>query len=129
MSAYELSVALVCAIVGYVVISALWPTKKSEQKTQPETEEARTSERHHQEQSRTGTDGRSDNHTDRMAWHEVLEVSPMASLAEIKQAYREKVAKYHPDKVAQMGPELHKVANEMTAKINNAYEIGCRNRR
>ena len=52
----------------------------------------------------------------------VLGVDGHASLEAIKQAYRQRIAEYHPDKVANLGIELRRVADEMTRKINTAYE-------
>jgi DnaJ like chaperone protein len=53
-----------------------------------------------------------------------LGVSPDATQAEIKKAYREKVAEYHPDKIQSKGlpPEFMKFANDKMAEINAAYD-------
>ena len=59
-------------------------------------------------------------------WHEVLEVSPTASLHQIKAAYRAKIALYHPDKVAGLGEELRRLAEIHTKEINIAYAFACR---
>ena len=40
---------------------------------------------------------------------------------EIRKKYRELVAQYHPDKVANLGPKLKTVAEEEMKKINEAY--------
>jgi DnaJ like chaperone protein len=48
-------------------------------------------------------------------WHEVLEVSPNATLDQIKTAYRQKISLYHPDRVAGLGQELRELA-EVHAK-------------
>ena len=52
----------------------------------------------------------------------VLEVSPSATDDEIKSAYRRMAMKYHPDKVATLGPEVQKAAEEKFRKIQEAYE-------
>lgn len=51
----------------------------------------------------------------------LLDISPQASFEEIKQAYRKRITEYHPDKVAMLGPELRRLAEEMTKKINDAF--------
>jgi len=51
----------------------------------------------------------------------VLGVSRGASDAEIKAAYREQVAKYHPDRHS--GNPLEELAAAKMAEINRAYEI------
>jgi hypothetical protein len=55
--------------------------------------------------------------------YDVLEVIPTASAETIHAAYRSLVLRYHPDKVAALGPELQAVANARTKEINFAYDI------
>src|SRR5262249_54049212 len=50
-------------------------------------------------------------------------VIPTASQETIQAAYRSLIARYHPDKVASLGPELQAVANARTKEINFAYDI------
>jgi hypothetical protein len=52
----------------------------------------------------------------------LLEVSPHASPEEIKAAYRRAVARYHPDKVAHLGPEFQELAHKKLLAIQQAYE-------
>jgi hypothetical protein len=53
--------------------------------------------------------------------HAVLGLSRSATRDQIKTAYRVLIAQYHPDKVAQLGPELQHLATEKTKDINDAY--------
>jgi DnaJ like chaperone protein len=55
--------------------------------------------------------------------YETIGVTPNATQAEIKKAYREKVAEYHPDKIQSKGlpTEFMKFANDKMAEINAAY--------
>jgi hypothetical protein len=53
----------------------------------------------------------------------LLEVSPRASLEEIKTAYRRAVARYHPDKVAHLGKEFQELAHKKLLAIQQAFEI------
>jgi curved DNA-binding protein CbpA len=55
--------------------------------------------------------------------YDVLEVIPTASAETIHAAYRSLILRYHPDKVAALGPELQAVANARTKEINFAYDI------
>jgi len=40
----------------------------------------------------------------------------------VKKAYRAMAVKYHPDKVAYLGEDVKKAANEKIQKLNAAYE-------
>jgi hypothetical protein len=55
--------------------------------------------------------------------YDLLEVIPTASAETIHAAYRSLILRYHPDRVAAMGPELQVVANARTKEINFAYDI------
>lgn len=57
------------------------------------------------------------------AAYAVLEIDPSASVQDIKKAYRAMAVKYHPDKVAYLGEEMRKAANEKFQKLNEAYEL------
>ncbi len=55
------------------------------------------------------------------AW-EILGVSPDADPEEIKAAYRQMAMENHPDRVANLGPEFVKVAEQKFKAIQEAYE-------
>jgi DnaJ like chaperone protein len=55
------------------------------------------------------------------AW-QVLGLSPDAGVEEIKAAYRQLSMQNHPDRVANLGPEFVKVAEEKFKAIQEAYE-------
>lgn len=54
--------------------------------------------------------------------YKILEIDANATDGEIKKAYRKMAVKYHPDKVAQMGPEYQKGAKEKFQSVQEAYE-------
>jgi len=54
--------------------------------------------------------------------YNVLNVRPDDDVETIKRAYREMAVKYHPDKVANLGPEIQKLAEEKFKAINDAYQ-------
>lgn len=56
------------------------------------------------------------------AAYAILEISPSATDDEVKSAYRRMAMKHHPDKVATLGPEVQKAAEEKFRKIQEAYE-------
>ncbi len=54
--------------------------------------------------------------------YQILEIDPSASDEEVKKAYRRMAMKYHPDKVAPLGEEVQKSAQEKFRSVNEAYE-------
>jgi DnaJ domain/Protein of unknown function (DUF1232) len=55
----------------------------------------------------------------------VLGVEPGASREEIVRAYREQIKRHHPDRVADLGDDLRRLAHRKTVEIQRAYdEIG-----
>jgi DnaJ like chaperone protein len=54
--------------------------------------------------------------------YRILEVDPGATDEDIKKAYRKMAVKYHPDKVANEGPEVQRAAKEKFQKLQEAYE-------
>ncbi len=65
----------------------------------------------------------------RANWHEVLGVSPKASIEVIKSAYRLRAHQYHPDKTEGLGPELKALAARKMHELNMAYTWATRSGR
>lgn len=55
--------------------------------------------------------------------YKILEVDPNVSDDEVRKAYRRMAVKYHPDKVANLGEDHVKKANEKFAAVNEAWNI------
>ena len=55
-------------------------------------------------------------------FYKILEIESSASDEEVKKAYRRMAVKYHPDKVAYLGEDVKKAANEKFQKLHEAYE-------
>jgi DnaJ like chaperone protein len=54
--------------------------------------------------------------------YKILEIEPSATNEEIRKAYRKMAVKYHPDKVAHLGEEYRKTADEKFRMVNQAYD-------
>lgn len=54
--------------------------------------------------------------------YQVLEISPSATDEEVKAAYRRLALKHHPDRVAALGEDIRRAAEEKFQQINNAKE-------
>lgn len=57
-------------------------------------------------------------------WYETLGVSPTASRREINEAWRFKMTRNHPDRVAELDPEFRALAEQRTKRLNAAREEG-----
>jgi DnaJ like chaperone protein len=56
------------------------------------------------------------------AAYKVLEISPSATDDEVKAAYRKLAMKHHPDRVASLGEDVRKAAEEKFRQLNEAKE-------
>lgn len=54
--------------------------------------------------------------------YRILEVDKSATDNEVKKAYRKMATKYHPDKVAHLGDDMQKLAEEKFKAVNDAYQ-------
>jgi DnaJ-domain-containing protein 1 len=61
-------------------------------------------------------------------WYDILQVPASASPAEIRDAYKHLISKYHPDKVDNLGQELKDLAGQKSREITAAYQEGMRAR-
>ena len=59
-------------------------------------------------------------------WWTVLEVSPDAGMAEIRDAYRHKIRQCHPDHMSALAPEPLELAERRTKALNAAYSQAMR---
>lgn len=54
--------------------------------------------------------------------YKVLGIEPTATDDEVRKAYKRMALKYHPDKVATLGEDVQKAAEEKFKKVQQAYE-------
>jgi curved DNA-binding protein CbpA len=55
--------------------------------------------------------------------YQLLALDPSASPAEIKRAFRQEIARYHPDKVQHLGQEFQAMAAGRAAQLTEAYRV------
>lgn len=60
--------------------------------------------------------------------YKVLEVEASCSDEELRRAYKQQVLKNHPDRVAALGEDIRRAAEEKLKKINEAYGRICKAR-
>jgi DnaJ like chaperone protein len=53
--------------------------------------------------------------------YKILDVERSATDDDVKKAYRKMAMKYHPDKVAHLGDNFRKAADDKFKKVNAAY--------
>jgi curved DNA-binding protein CbpA len=56
-------------------------------------------------------------------YYELLEIPSNASADEVKRAFRQQIARYHPDKVQHLGKEFQNMAADRAAELTEAYRI------
>lgn len=54
--------------------------------------------------------------------YKILEITPDASDDDVKKAYRTMAKKYHPDRVAHLGEDMRKQAEQKFARLSDAYD-------
>ena len=54
--------------------------------------------------------------------YKILGIDPSATDDEVKKAYRDMAKKYHPDKVAYLGDDVRKSAEQKLQEVNEAYD-------
>jgi len=108
MSIEEIAVIALCLFGGYWLVSFLFDRRKpatANAEADAPAQPIQTGETH---------------------WATVLGVDPAAGMDEIRQAYRQRISEYHPDKVATLGVELRELAEKKAKEINRAYDEVCR---
>lgn len=104
MEGFELIAVVVFFLIGYWIVDFFWPKRKGAAEGQAPAQAAQAGE----------------------PWHQVLGVSPDASVDQIREAYLRKSAEHHPDRALDQGPEAREAALAMTRKLNDAFEAAMR---
>jgi DnaJ domain len=86
-----------------------------------ESEQEREAGKHRQGQSEQAFE-----QSEESDWWTVLEVSPDAGMAEIRDAYRHKIRQCHPDHMSALAPEFLELAERRTKALNAAYSQAMR---
>ena len=128
MSSAELLTIVVGLVVGYWIISRLMGAR-TPRPDAPYGADATSAGPRQQSQPAGGRAEGLSPEWIRANWHEVLGVSPKASIEVIKSAYRLRAHQYHPDKTEGLGPELRTLAAQKMQELNLAYTCGTRSQR
>jgi DnaJ-domain-containing protein 1 len=59
-------------------------------------------------------------------WADVLGVAPDATREDIKRAYLRKIEEFEPNRLAALGPEMRRLAEERLQQINLAFDAAER---
>jgi DnaJ-domain-containing protein 1 len=124
MSATELVTVTVGLVVGYWIISR-WMSTRIPRPAEPNDAAPGPNQ---SGQPADGPDGH-DQEWIRANWHEILGVSPRASIEVIKSAYRLRAQQYDPDRTEGLGPELRDLAVRKMQELNLAYAWATRSHR
>lgn len=62
----------------------------------------------------------------RPEWADVLGVAPDASRDDVKRAYLQKIEEFEPSRLAALGPEMRKLAEERLQQVNLAFDAAER---
>lgn len=111
MSGIEITVVLFGLFLGYWIVSR-FITDKSKN---PPSSEPKQPEQEPEKKASTQNEPPPD------AWHITLNVSPHATVEEIRRAYKVLMSQYHPDKVASLGDELKALAERKSKEITSSY--------
>lgn len=60
---------------------------------------------------------------DGKSFYDLLGIDRAATLDEIKKAFRQEIARYHPDKVQHLGAEFQEMAARRAARLTEAYRV------
>jgi hypothetical protein len=135
MSAAQLLIIALCGVFGYWFVSKFLkdsdPGTDGGAKTQSPDPHGQKSdgqfggwdrEQWQQQKHQQQTSGDMPGSDKPAEWHEILGVSPTASLDEIKRAYRGLISQYHPDRVDGMAPEVRELCENKSKELNAAYQ-------
>jgi DnaJ like chaperone protein len=126
----QLLVIIVCLVAGYLIVSAVMsPAAGSKKGGKGADKPAGDSPRDTQGGTSRDEPARpvtGDTTVTLSNWYRILGVRENATREEIAAAYKKMISQYHPDKVAQMGPDIRAVAEAKTKQINAAYELAMR---
>ena len=111
------AVITVAFIAGYSIVSFI-VKKIYSQKQTTATGEGKTGQSQQQEANSESWESQSEEEK----YARVLGLSTIFTATDVKRAYRERLAKYHPDKVNHLGAEFKSIAEERTRKIVEAYD-------
>jgi len=104
-----------------------WTRTEQESQSQRQPEKEREAEIWRQRQREWAA--KQSKQSEENEWWSVLEVSPYATMEEIRRSYLRKIKQTHPDRVVWLAPEFLSLAERRSKILNAAYTEGTRARR
>jgi hypothetical protein len=129
VSSAELITVVVGLAVGYWIISRVIDARAPKATAAGSSDEPAGAGGHRDDERANRQADALDPEWIRANWHEILGVSPNASVEVIKSAYRLRADQYHPDKTEQLGPELRALAERKMQELDMAYACATGSRR
>lgn len=128
MTLTQIVIIVAGLFVGYKLVSLMLSPGDGSKATRskPGSDDAATSP---DESGANGSPGSGGSPPPETPWYQILGVSESAGQAEIDRAYRVQISQYHPDKVANLGADIRRLADERSKAINGAYETAAKSRR
>lgn len=118
----KLITMIIFGLLGFWIISWLLERSSKKPPSRPATEKKAAASDDFAHAGAYAKQGSTDGDDPLAGYCAELELHRPYSVSELKEAYRRKIAEYHPDKVSRLGKELRDLAEAKSKAINIAYE-------
>ena len=121
----EFTVVVGAGLIGFIVVNSLIDYRR--RGDQPREQQRQGSQK--EDTTRSDQKEPPKRESAPRPWWEVLNVDRNASIAQIKEAFRREISKYHPDRVEGLGAELQELADQKSKEVTRAYTSAKEQRR
>ncbi len=112
------------AFVDAYCYSSVNDGNKENEQAHAHADKSNQKQSYHESENKTEARGENIRYRDldiEKKYGQVLGLKGRVSMDDVRKAFRIRMAEYHPDKVAHLGPKLRQVAEEETKAIVSAY--------